>query len=655
MKTKILALIISILCLSMIFVACAEECEAHVDADKDGVCDNCEATVEKEGEPEIETGSASETETTVETEAETKAPCEAHKDADADKICDACGGAIVTIVEYVTVEQDTRVEMVVNPIPDAPASDYIDSQFTPDFLSSTSSIKINGNINNTAADSIVYTTIQTENEDLSTTTTHQIIDIATVDKATGYFKVLWQGTESLETVDTTTTRTTYSVSLSSYWYTITKTVAVTTPEDGTETTVQKQLYTYTGKAIGETWTKSEDDPYFSEPSYTTVGGPEVYVDYYDITYVVDRESYDLVYSESTLTITRRPVMDKIVGDYGYIRKNNEYYVYDLTKWIEIDYLYKAESRYEDVEYYVLENGNVLMTATTRLPDGVASYDYMNGGAKYDLVYVMIDVAAKTSAPVEFGYVIQSLVPVTEGLKDSAPALNVATVYTVVDGYVNYNDYKTLLVDNELKVVCEVPELGRLVADGLYVKSTTFPNGTSVYELIDADGKHVRYLTDTAYYSYNGHIEQDNKFYSFNYELLVDLADYYTYTNYGSYYKLVKQIEIPGETEIDPVTYEYETYIYIPGKAPVRVAQENDETKDNLSISYASGYYTVHYTVEEVVNEVPETHNVYELYTPDGNMFFSVKDEYVVNVGLDGEINAVLTRDAEGQQFYYVIQ
>ena len=656
MKTKILALIISILCLSMIFVACDEQCEAHVDADNNGLCDNCEAAVEKEGEPEIETGSESETETTVETEAETQAPCDAHKDADADKLCDACGGAIVTIVEYVTSAQDTRVEMVVNPIPDANASDYLDGKFTPEFLSSTSSIKIEGNIHNVVANSIVYVTIQTENEDLTTTTTHQIIDVATVDQATGYFKVLWEGTESLETVETTTTRTTYTVSLSTYWYTITKTTAVTTPEEGTETTIQKQVYTYTGKAIGETWTNSEEEPYFNEPGYFIGSGTEVYIQYNDITYVVDGESYDLVYSESTLTIVQRPVMDKVVGDYGYVRKGDEYYIYDLTKWIDIAYLYKAESRYEDVEYYVLQNGNVLMTAVTRLPDGAVSYDYIENGEKYDIVYVMIDVAAKTASPLEFGYVINDLYAVEDGFTDAAAELNVVTVYPVVDGYVNYNGGMTLLVDNELKVVCELPELGRLVADGLYVRETGFPNGSYVYELVDANGKHVRYLSDNAYYSsYNGHIEQDNKFYSFNYELLVDLSEYYSYGYYGSYYKLVKQIEIPAEVEGEDPTYEYETYIYIPGYEPVKVAENTDEDKHNWTVQYFDNYYRVHYTVTETVDEVSTEVDVYELYSPDGSQFFSVKGEYILSVGLNGELNAVLTQNVEGQQFYYIIQ
>jgi hypothetical protein len=381
--------------------------------------------------------------------------------------------------------------------------------------------------------------------------------------------------------------------------------------------------------------------------------PEVYVDYYDITYVIDSETYDLVYSESTDTIAKRPMMDLVVGDYGYVLKDNgDYYVYDLTKWIEVTYIYKVESRYENVKYFVLQNGNVLMTASVRLPGGSVSFDYLDNGDKYDLVYVMIDVAAKTSTPVEFGYVVETVAPAEEGFTAAAAKLNVFTVAPVVDGYVDDNAEMTLLVDNDLKIVCQVEDLGVLVADGLFVREINFFNGFTGYELVDATGKHIRYLNG---YDQSGHIIVGNKFYSYNYELLVDMDDYYSRKAFGNYYVLVKEIEVPGETEDDPVTYEYESYIYIPGKAPQKAPVNEDETKLNWTIEYKSGYYMVTYTVEEEVEGELVEVEVVELYSPNGSMFFTVEDEKIVQVSISEELSIVLTRNAKGEQIYNIIQ
>ena len=109
MKTKILALILAICCLSATLVACSkQECEAHVDENKDLACDVCGEAVESETETETET------ESDVVTEPEVI--CGTHKDENADKICDACGKAVVVIVEQIKPEAETRVDMIVNTV-----------------------------------------------------------------------------------------------------------------------------------------------------------------------------------------------------------------------------------------------------------------------------------------------------------------------------------------------------------------------------------------------------------------------------------------------------------------------------------------------------------------------------------------------------------
>lgn len=639
MKTKIFALIISILCLSMIFVACDQACE-HVDADSNGVCDNCEAI--------IENGTGNETGTGIETE--TEAPCAGHKDADADKVCDSCGKAVVTVVEYVSGEQEERVEMVVNGIPSTSADEYVDSTLAKnEYLSSDKSVKIQGQIVNGNYAPYIYTKETTTNEELATTTvTHKIIDISTIDAETGYFKVLWTGTDSTSAADAMTTKVTYSVSMGNGWYLPQKTTEVTTVE--TVTTIEYQAYTFANKAMGQaqTYTYANMDEYYTlnfvYPSDDKTLGTDAYVTYDDVTYVISLETFDIVNSGAYGTVADRIQVEATQGNYGYIEgTNGELYIYDLTKWNEMVYLYKPESRYNDAEYFILQNGNVLMTAYVRLPDGSVSYDYVNDGKKYDLVYIMINPAEKTATPVEFGYKIVSLVPVGEGYKDAAANYNVAIVSPVVDGYINTNIEYRLLVDNDLKVVCELKNDGRLVADGLYVKRTGFHNGESANELIDVNGNHIRYIGD----SYGaGYIQVGNKFYNYNNELVVDLDEYDRYErNYG-YYILTKNVNNAQEGE--PENIQTQIWIYVPGQSLTRIDDNGEKT--NWNVQYNVDYYMETYYVTEI-GDMGETQvKVSKLCSLDGSVFFTVRGEEIIGASAIAEVIVVGTNAA-----YYVVQ
>lgn len=638
MKTKIFALIISILCLSMIFVACDQACE-HVDADSNGVCDNCEAI--------IENGTGNETETGIETE--TEAPCAGHKDADADKVCDACGKAVVTVVEYVSGEQEERVEMVVNGIPSTSADEYVNSTIENEYFKANSSIKIEGEILNRNYAPYIHTVETATDEETATiTVTHKVIDISTVDAATGYFKVLWTGTNSTSAPDAMTTKVTYSVRMGRGWYIPVKTTEVTTVE--TVTTIEYQAYTFANKAMGQaqTYTYANMDEYsslnFVYPSDDKTLGTDAYVTYDDVTYVISLETFDIVNSGAYGTVADRIQVETTQGNYGYIKgTNGELYIYDLTKWNEMVYLYKPESRYNDAKYFILQNGNVLMTAYVRLPDGSVSYDYVSGGQKFDLVYIMINPAEKTATPVEFGYKIVSLAPVGEGYKDAAANYNVAVVSPVVDGYINTNIQYRLLVDNDLKVICELKNDGTLVANGLYVKRTAFHNGESANELIDVNGKHIRYIGD----SYGvGYIQVGNKFYNYNNELVIDLDEYDSYQNYYGYYILTKNVNNAQEGE--PENIQVQTWIYVPGQFVARL-DNGDQT--GWSIQYYAGYYMETYYVTEI-GDMGETQvKISKLCTLDGSVFFTVRGEEILNVyAVAEDVIEVVTNAAR-----YVVQ
>ena len=116
MKTKLISLLIALLCMTMLLVSCSDPCVEHIDADNDGICDveGCEDAVKK---PEV---------------AEHE-----HADANADGVCDTenCGTVIITnvvdnIVEIIVpTKPEEKVPMVVKPIPVANRADYIEYDY----------------------------------------------------------------------------------------------------------------------------------------------------------------------------------------------------------------------------------------------------------------------------------------------------------------------------------------------------------------------------------------------------------------------------------------------------------------------------------------------------------------------------------------------
>ena len=225
MKTKIFALIISILCLSLIFVACDDEkCETHVDENTDGACDVCGETIEKESE----------------TESETKPACETHVDEDANKICDACGLAIVTVVEQIPPEDESRVDMVVNESPsDAVVGDYLNTvlpekEFASEAKKLDGLVDVNGKYAYVVRDSSQPNSVTPALDDMLKV--YEIVDLETNE-------TIWTKTELY--LENNTKHTTYLATMSEYWYKVVTTVTV-----GLNVTTTTEYFTYANEKLG---------------------------------------------------------------------------------------------------------------------------------------------------------------------------------------------------------------------------------------------------------------------------------------------------------------------------------------------------------------------------------------------------------------------
>lgn len=653
MKTKILALIISILCLSVLLVACDEPCETHVDENKDGVCDKCEATVETETETETETeiicdehkdedadktcdacGKAVVIVTeyvTQATETETEINCDVHVDTDADKVCDVCSKAVVVIVEKVTAEDETKVDMIVNEIPEtSKVEDYVNVELpTYDALSNAAEI------------------VGLDRDSITGHFACKVTGDEGSEKYTVFDLTTGTAIKSVTNITETDYKKSYSVSFSEYWFTITATEETYGFDyegdpylDSRKHTVD--VYTYTGEQIGTSYVDEEGSLFTYTPAYEDEVGDDalVYVVYQETYYVIDTNTYGIIYTCAPEKMVYRPEFDVVVGDYGYVYTGGSpasgFNVYNMTKWIECVYSYTAPSRYNNASLAVLDNGNVLVWATVELPINAVSYDIVSGGTKYDMVYTILDPIKGTETAVEFGYRIASVTPISaEGFYTAAAAdYNTALVYPVENGYVNTNAPMTLIVDNELNIICELnlDTAATLVSKNVFLQRISFNDGKSAYELVDVNGNHVGYVSintdaEVGYTHMNGVFMDYSGVETFDANEYTVYADMREYGYLILYKDITEAVDDPETFEVDETLVVRKYFLYNPrtGLQPI------DSDKDNWTIEHVTDYgYQVSYT--ELRDEMDVT--VYKFYSVDNTFLFESEGELVYDTHYD---------------------
>ena len=195
----------------------------------------------------------------------------------------------------------------------------------------------------------------------------------------------------------------------------------------------------------------------------------------------------------------------------------------------------------------------MVQARVELNDDAASYDFFENGNKYDIVYDMIDPAAKTVKSVEFGYYINALYQPDENSFYTDKALNVAEVYCVTNDRVDMNNVKTMVIDNELKVLFDVTSVFGdnmrnvvAVAKDRYLVERfmgydDYYNQIIVNEVVDGKGAHIAYLSESAGTAV-GAVSYNGKLYGFDMQPIEAVAGYNIWDAYSSYAILEKDGE-----------------------------------------------------------------------------------------------------------------
>ncbi|MGM9643903.1 MAG: hypothetical protein ACI3X1_02335 [Eubacteriales bacterium] len=587
MKTKIFTLITAVICLCLIFAGCKDEpCKTHVDENADKICDKCGAKIEEET-----------TQKETDTETETEAVCEEHKDENADKLCDNCGKAIVSLIQQIPAEEESYVAPIVNPIPsDANLADYIVTEFTnPSFELS----KIDGNItSNRNGDFAVITKTLTDNE--VEKTSYKVINLLTG-------KVILDAGNAYSDAQTGT-RYTVDISFNSSYFSVRKDTVISS--SATTTDVSYAIYTYAGDMIGTEyrWNQSESEA-LNIPSVSATSGQNIsYVTMNDTTYVINTDTDKVIYNENKDTIVKRPDMDLVQGNVGYtlVSADNTIKIYDLTKWIDCVYTYDIPENAVDLSRFLLANGNMLVQYKIELPYAAVSYDLLEDSTKYDVVYVIIDAAAKKANAVEFGYWVEAA-----NINDGSNPLftdkveNVFTVKSIENG-VMANNMRTLVVGNDLSILCEVmiDTNATLVDKGLYAQRFVFNNNETVIELVDINGVHKGYITNNGQYGY-GYKFEGTKYYNYSNELLIDLSGYTGLRSEAAYRILSKDVE----DTVDPALTVTKYFYYANGSAESTMQFIGDSNKNYIF----NGIYDFDgFVVSYTEGEDAESKTVYEL-------------------------------------------
>lgn len=470
-------------------------------------------------------------------------------------------------------------------------------------------------------------------------------------------------------------------------------------EPATETiysvTIEKTAYTYGGIEIAKaTWTAKYDTDlygYVSEDGtayadawkleeYDEYRNPEyAYITYDGNIYLINKETGELIPGGSALTFIDRPAFDYANDAFGYVVDEYTLYVYDLSQWLECVYTYTIPGYYEDVDIFLLENGNLLLQTVIELPYNAVSFDIQDTYSKYDIVYILIDPAAKTATEVEFGYLIMSGITGYDLFTDKAT--NVFVVYPINQSMIDYSAMTILVVGNDMTVLCQLPDLN-------YESLALFGNGyirmynilLDCYEILDSGFNFVTYVPQNAYF-YETFFEINSKLYTvadgkiqaLDTVLEANLkGEYELYNSCGQSLIVREIVEIPAEEEGLSPTYKTNYYLVsvdATGFKLTKIGKEANSGYEELYSVTDFGYITKVFIYDQdplAEGDIDYEASFLNIYNEKGEKIGSTQDDginldnfqYSDSYENDGEYTLVICyRDAQYNYQYltYVIQ
>lgn len=640
----------------------------------------------------------------------------AHIDGNKDHLCDNCNSAVVLITEKLPAEEELKVDMIVNALPtEDKNADYINTTMEginaikgevkeQKYVSKSREIVDEPVVEETKTTSEYETiTVQSLNAFIKRVviTKETIVEDTADDKNNSHvFNVDYILYDELN--DKELVKKSVSFKDSTNWaptryifdvygddmYKVT-TANVTLKEDAKkyndvkEINVTEVLYDMEGNALETNVHKPIKNYTVNYPSNINpsingyLNNGEIAWLVNGTTYVFDNETNKVIYKTAKDELLfDRPEFDAVIGDKGYVYASSRLYVYNLksTEWVDCIYTYDMPSFFSDVKVFYLNNGNVLIQSKVN-SNSTVNYDIVESETKKNLVYTMIDLSGATPSvkEVEFGYYIQQMM-ITD--KDMVPQvkedLNLAIINPIVDSKIDTNKSIIVAVDKDLNIVWDYDKtiLGQtdgepeLVADGLFKVTVKYDNSTSRKAVIDTEGNFVNWIPMNAIEE-NGFLKIDGSLYNYKLELVID-KEKFDMVDMGDYYLLAEEVleEKDEESEEDPELLGYNVYYFSRDvKAPVKVIDytknvielvENEDgkrTEVEYSLSkYEANYFTIKYTKKvwkEGVLSKEDSSETYTFYNAAGEKLYTFdKDVDYVNY-INEDCVAIVLEDGEG--------
>lgn len=577
--------------------------------------------------------------------------CDGHADADKNLACDKCGTPVLTIVEKVPTDE-TVVNTVIVEVPNnKDFSTIFNGSYESDTMVPTTAHTQNAFYDEGLEIERVYDNTYVITSPAKTTypdyveggelptpiTTYESIRIYNAATATDVVEIM---RESLYV--------TYDVDVIRYdelfpvLFKVTKTE--TTPSEDPlvlpTVTVTDKYYTLTGELVATSTTLEECDII----SYSIVDD-QYYVEIGNKVYVIDAEANKVAYTFEKNLFIPRPEFDEVVGNYAYVITGENVLVYDYTKWIECTFRYELPAHYTATYAFVLENGNILVQAIAPVAQSSVNYDLLEEGVKYNIDYILVDVAAKTSTNVEFGYFIQDVDAVSaEDSEYTDTVKNVVSVQEIVNKKLGKE--RTFYTDNALKILgaldMVLPDAQIVdmytVATNTYLATLVYGEETYVEQLYNEKGELIATLPNDAVV-YERYIISGEKIYDLSMNLLYDVAEN-GYTIAAAFERYVMLYDS-----------EYNSYFYTVGSVEPRlmsVAAVIDETTGNATLQGIANYsddYFVIYTTSIVGGESTDSYIIY-------NEACEVITRTTSNVAEEYEIDGVYTFVLEDGTYYF---
>ena len=397
--------------------------------------------------------------------------------------------------------------------------------------------------------------------------------------------------------------------------------------------------------IRETY-KNSNNPYYTKYEYTlyTALGVEIasvldssvypqYVakDFFSFNGAVYFIEDDVVTKKFDNDFIQIPYYDAKTDKYYYDVQGYTAYIFDQN--FKLVDTYKAPYNAENSSIYVLADGNLLIQNQYILPEDAAEFDYKVVAYneideaytyKYDIETLIYNVETKETVEYNVNYVFYGLMnKLNEEFNEVFVADkldNVAAVYEIVNGEIDFNAYKTANIrTSDLKILGylaeEIPEqsgIAQLIDDNRFVVR----DRSGKQYIIDEKATVLGEVTRAQSGEKEGTFVSGTKVYDSSLNLIVDKASYAKYHYYsGIVYTYKYQIK-NAETD----RYETKTEYYYKNADGKMVKIDLDE-KDSIRTSGSNYFAYTDVVVENKGTENEKTTRFTVVVNDEGTEIF----------------------------------